>query len=490
MSFRSLVIGVTFLAILVMGLRFSMDSDTWWQLRAGETVVSEGRVPSSDAWSYTQKGDNWDYPSTAWLSEAQLYLIYDALGPGGLNLWLACLVGLAFALIYPAMSGGPITRFAVLVLAALAAAIYWAARPYMLSFVLSAAFLWVFEDFRWGRRNRLIWLPVLMVIWVNSHPGFAVGFLLLGVYIVDQALRWVYAKWRRANKEAKAARDQLANLLLVALGMLVAVCVNPSGPSALVLPFETVSIGVLRDYIQEWQSPNFHMSIAVPFAVLLMVTIAAIGSSGRRVALSDLFLVSLTLAMSLLAARNIPLFALVAAIIVSRYAEPWLKDAAKVVRWKPTTRKKELAWQRWLNVAIFAIFAMLVAFRATTLFPASANSAAITEKMPVGAVGYLQDNQPAGQLFNSYNWGGYLLWNLRDYPVYVDGRTDLYDEGLLNEWVDIVSAKDGWQSKLEEWGVNLVLIEPTWPLNKVLAYEDWIILYQDEVSVLYGRQSQ
>lgn len=490
MSFRSLVIALTFLALFLMGLRFSIDSDTWWQLRAGEVIVDQGRIPVADAWSYTRAGQDWTYPSTAWLSEAQLFLIYDAIGPGGLNLWVAALVCLAFALIYPAMSGGPMLRFAVLILAALAAAIYWAARPYMLSFVLSAAFLWLLEDFRWGRRNRLFWLPVLMIVWVNSHPGFAVGFLLLGAYMADQAIRWGYVQWAKGKGEARRSRDQLALLLLVALGMLIAVCVNPSGPAVLGYPFETVSIGVLRDYIQEWQSPNFHSVVAIPFAVLVLITLGAIGASGKRAALSDLLLVALSLSMSLLAARNIPLFALVAAIVVSRYAELWLSDAGKALGVKRSGKAKVFAWQRGANVAIVTAFALLVAFRAASLFPESANRNAIIDKMPVGAVAYLQDKKPAGPLFNSYNWGGYLLWNLRDYPVYVDGRTDLYDDGLLNEWLDIVSAEEGWQSKLEQWGANLILVEPSWALNKVLPYEDWTILYQDEVSVLYGRQAQ
>lgn len=489
MSFRSLVIALTFLALLFMGLRLSMDSDTWWQLRAGETLVNEGRIPTQDEWSYTRDGQEWTYPSTAWLSQGQLFLIYDALGPGGLNIWVAALVALAFGFVYPAMSGEPILRFAVLILAAAAAAIYWAARPYMVSFALSGAFLWLLEDYRWGRGRKLIWLPILMVVWVNSHPGFGVGFLLLAVYIGDQALRWAYAKWQGGRVKEKQSRQDLGNLLLVALGLLVAVCINPAGPAVLAYPFETLSIGVLRDYILEWQSPNFHSAIAIPFAILLLVTIAAIGSAGRRLALSDLLLVSLSLMMSLLAARNIPLFAQIAAIVITRYAQPWLRDTAKAFGLKPGTAEGK-TWQKWLNVALVTVFASLVAWRAANLFSEAANRKAIEGGMPIGAVEYLQEQKPLGALFNSYNWGGYLLWNLRAYPVYVDGRTDLYDDGLLNEWLQIVNAEAGWQAKLQERDVNLILIEPTWALNRVLPYEDWIILYQDEGSVLYGRQPQ
>src|SRR3989337_755630 len=45
---------------------------------------------------------------------------------------------------------------------------------------------------------------------------------------------------------------------------------------------------------------------------------------------------------------------------------------------------------------------------------------------PAKAVQWIEANQPSGRMFNNYNWGGYLSWNLRAYPAFVDGRTDLY----------------------------------------------------------------
>jgi hypothetical protein len=44
------------------------------------------------------------------------------------------------------------------------------------------------------------------------------------------------------------------------------------------------------------------------------------------------------------------------------------------------------------------------------------------------------------RMFNSYNWGGYLLWELPEYPVFIDGRTDLYDDELVEEWLRVVRA--------------------------------------------------
>src|SRR5690606_13624710 len=98
-----------------------------------------------------------------------------ALGPGGLNLWTAGMVTLSFAFLWRTLSGGLFLRVFIFVLAATVSAVYWAARPYLVTFLFAAVFLWILEDMRWGRippgSRRLLWLPVLMVIWANSHGG-------------------------------------------------------------------------------------------------------------------------------------------------------------------------------------------------------------------------------------------------------------------------------------------------------------------------------
>jgi len=81
-----------------------------------------------------------------------------------------------------------------------------------------------------------------------------------------------------------------------------------------------------------------------------------------------------------------------------------------------------------------------------------------------------------------------LLWNLPEYPVFIDGRTDLYDDELVDEWLSVVRAQDGWNRVLENYDVDLVLIEPDTPLARVLRENSsWSVLHDDSVSVLYGR---
>ena len=107
--------------------------------------------------------------------------------------------------------------------------------------------------------------------------------------------------------------------------------------------------------------------------------------------------------------------------------------------------------------------------------------------MPVGAVEYIRQAMLPGRLFNSYNWGGYLLWELPEYPVFIDGRTDLYNDEIINQWLQVVRGESGWLEALDRWEVRLVLLEPRMPVVSLLPGQGWWLLYADGTAVVYGR---
>ena len=107
---------------------------------------------------------------------------------------------------------------------------------------------------------------------------------------------------------------------------------------------------------------------------------------------------------------------------------------------------------------------------------------------PVGAVYYLKEEKPPGRLFNAYNWGGYLTWRLPEYQVFVDGRTDLFGDEIILEWLKIVNADDMWQKSLEDWKINTILVEKKQPITKVLEANGWREVYVDNLSTIYQKE--
>ena len=489
MNLRRLILALTFIAIFAMSARISMDTDSWWHLRTGHTISATRSIPKTDTFSFTRYGETWRYPSAAWLSQWAMFQLHRLAGPAALNLAVAALVTTAFAFLYPTLTGGPFLRALVLILTAATAAVYWAARPHILTFLFFALFLWRLEGYRWGRASHLYLLPPAMLLWANSHPGFAAGFILLAIYALDETISAISRAWPLdLSKIAPALRNsRLPHYALIAFLMLIAASINPSGPAMLAYPFETLSIGVLRDFIQEWQSPDFHNLAMQPFLWTLLLLIAALGFSKKSIAASELLLIGVFAYMAFLAGRNIALFALAAAPALSRHAEGPLSALAARLGLRLQTRAAPNRAQSLLNLNLLLVFLLLAAFKISQVLPAEANMRAFNAVLPQKAVALLREQGPPGRLFNSYNWGGYLIWALPEKPVFVDGRTDLYDDDLLTAWLSIVAAEPGWESKLAHWEIDLVLLEPHWPLLPLLQEKGWALLLEDEISVLYAR---
>lgn len=492
MNTRKLAIWITFLAVFAMAARVSVDTDTWWHLRAGEWMVENGAIIKFDQFSYTRAGEPWNYPG--WLAEVPMYLIYRYLGPGGLNLWTAIVVTLAFIFVWNTLSGGSFLRAFVIILAATVSGVYWAARPYIITFVLSAITLWILERHRnkeslnsgVDSKSELWWLALIMIVWVNSHGGFVIGFILWGIYWLSDSSKRI-GKLIESRQSILSASLWKSPLTLVGVAMFFAVWANPSGFAMMAYPFKTVGIGVLQEYIQEWQSPDFHSLSVQPFAWLLLLVIAAVGFSKRRLAFIDFVLVAGFAYLGFMAGRNIALFALVAPMVITRHLEPIIVEISQRTGIKTTPVRSPRGSLRYINVAILVLILMAVILKVSLIFPEDANEKAFTSTLPTQAVNYLISTKPPGKMFNSYNWGGYLIWALREYPVFTDGRTDLYNDEILGQWLQVARAEYGWQSVLEDWDVNFVFVERDLPITRALETGGWQEVYRDEKAVIFRR---
>jgi hypothetical protein len=485
-----LVVAITFMLIFAMAARVSLDTDTWWHLRTGQWIVERGAVPLTDPFSHTRAGADWRIPG--WIVQAPLYLLFATFSYAGLNLFTAFFVTLAFVFVYRTCAGHPLLRAFALVLAVAVSAIYWSARPQIVSFALAGAFAWILYDFRERGRNRLWLLPPLMALWANAHGGFAIGFILLAFTLAGEGVKWAWAWLSARYGDASAARAAdwrpLAWLAGIGLACALAVMINPIGPEMLLYPFKTVGIGALRDFIQEWQSPNFHQRETQPFLWLLLGTLATVILSRRAANFTDLLLVCGLGYMGFLAGRNMPLLALVAPPLLTRHASELLADLrARFIR--PAGAMTGGPGLIVVNWVLLILIGLLALAKVISVLPAQVNEAQIAKMVPVKAAEFVRRARPAGPLFNSYNFGAYLLWALYpEYPVYTDGRTDLYDDAFLRQYLDTALGRPGALATLEAQGIRLVLVEADSLLGDRLSESgQWERLYRDEVAAVYGR---
>jgi hypothetical protein len=255
----------------------------------------------------------------------------------------------------------------------------------------------------------------------------------------------------------------------------------------LAYPLKTVSIGALRDFIQEWQSPNFHSLAVQPFIWLLLSTFAAVGISQNRLALSDFLLTAGFAYLGLLSGRNLALFSLAAPPVLTRYAAPVINSFARRIGFNKSLDVISGVRMARLNNVLLSLVFLAVAVKASLVVSNSVNEQAFQKFLPIGAVEHIRSENYQRNLFNSYNWGGYLLWALPDYPVFIDGRTDLYNDEIINQWLKVVRAEENWQQVLENWDVKLVLLERDYPIAKTLVTAGWKKVYEDDQAVVLIR---
>src|SRR5574341_719209 len=210
-------------------------------------------------------------------------------------------------------------------------------------------------------------------------------------------------------------------------------------------------------------------------------------ASSRTLDWRDAIPITGTAAVALLAGRNIATFAVVAAPVLALHVDSWLAERGWSLnsRRAVSTRRGTLNWLIAALVLAGGVVRMLVAFEPGPLEEARRRA------LPVEAVAFLQEARPDGPLFNSYNWGGYLVWSARDWPVYIDGRTDLYDDDFIQGYLTIYFGQRGWDRALDESGVKVVLVETTSPLAQLLAAgSGWSEAYRDDHAVIYTRDTR
>ncbi|MBC6934942.1 MAG: hypothetical protein DWB42_03800 [Chloroflexi bacterium] len=470
---------ILFALLFALAARIPTDTDTWWHIRCGEYTLSNGMI-YADPFSFTKAGEPWINHS--WGAQIVLYGVWQAAGNLGLAVYTAALATGGMWFVYKMSPGSVYLRAFVLVIGAAAAAVFWSPRPQMLSFFLSVAVLYLLHLYKRRGIDRLWLLPVMVGLWGNLHAGFSIAFIFLGGFIAGEVLNNLF----RPTAEHVIPWRGIRRLVLVTAVSAAALVVNPYGLHMLAVPFQTISIGALQNFIQEWNSPNFHDRSTWPFIFLLLGLLGAAGGSRKRLDWTDFLLASGTAFMGLLAGRNIAVFAVAATPVLADHLDALLSERGWVIQ----PARRVTPRMGVLNAALAALIVLGAAAKVLLVLDADTVREAQETYLPVKVAEYLRDEDPAGPMFNSYNWGGYLMFMLPDEPVFVDGRTDLYgDEFLTNTYLRTATGGDGWRETLNRYGIRLVVVEAGSGLARQLRVEPgWSLDYEDAMAAVFTRE--
>ena len=466
---------VGFVAFVSLLSRRVVDPDYFWHLKTGEYIVTHGALPAGDIFSFTRAGQPWVLHE--WLFEALLYGVWTAFGETGVAVLRASLCVGALGLVFAAARRFGASAAAVWIpmgFGAVAFSMGAAPRPQLLTYACFALTLFVLLGFKYrpaASTRPLFLLPPVMVVWVNAHAAYAVGIALLLLFAACEWLLW-------ANRPVRdpAHKRRLLHLTRVAVLTVLASLANPGLFERWLYPFQVIGMAA-NQFIQEWQSSDFHDIGGKAYLALLLLFLVAQAFAARKPDLTELALPLFFAVQGCIAARHVPLAVLVlvpfTALTLSRGVLAGLETCAcnsKPGRWYALRRGagKELGEGEFvLNWLVACAVAVCVPAWFQARQPDL--SARGGQALPKGAADYVEAQGMAGKLFNDYTDGGYLIYRLAPrIRVAVDGRADLYGDRFIQEYLYVYQGGADWQARFERLGVDLALLPLDAPIRQLL----------------------
>lgn len=440
--------------IMLLAIAFSIknlvEPDLWWQLAAGNYMLSHHALMYADPFSFTFPGTEW--MNIKWGYELLIALYVRFTSPQCIPLIQAvvsCVMVYFLSLTAQlfvkkeSKTSATVAILAGMFIFLMVAEYRMNSRPEMFSHLFTVIFMYVLLRFEQKESKLIYWLIPLQMIWANMHDGYVVGIMLFVIYGVICWLRVLYK-----STEQKPVLFTYAFLLII-----LATCCNPYGYRLL---FK--SIGIFNQvkatkYTTEFLDYSHYLywtkESYITFCVFMIVSLVSLFRMFRAIdpelnrsyithALSYESILPLAymgafFVLALLAYRNVVFLAIVCIppfigllqFIIIQFKESYLEGMRR---------------------ALLVIFALLYISIVSQKYYAVMHSnsrfglemSAVNHPVATGA--FLADKQPQQPVFSDYLNSSYLLWklspwfksfiDLRDYEIYTPAFFDRYADAI------------------------------------------------------------
>lgn len=455
--------------------KFLQDPDNWWHVRVGLDMLSSLTFPTVDTYSYTFAGSPWI--AKEWLGQILLALAYSSAGWNGVVALTIATVALALFLLtwYLSNSLKLIIAIGLSALLNFLVSPVYNARP--LIFTLPLIILLTAELFEASNKEKAppFWLLIVIVLWANLHATFTFGFIIIAFSGLDFLFR---VRLSKPNILAK----------WVAFGILcfLVSLINPYGIKAILATFTVAYGNEAVAYITEWQPFDASKSLVLEGFILLILFGALLFRPQIRwvkllfllfnfhlflthARFSFMFLILVPLALAMEIGEQFPYIS----------ARKWANE--------PRDRMEQLAAKYFYPISIVIGISFATVFGLFPLFSQIEPSPHTSAK---GALSFVKDNNIQGNVLNSYNFGGTLIFH--GIKTYIDGRTDqLFLQGFMKK-TNSMGTSAGKPELVEQlkthnikWAI-LTANDRIIPFFKELP--EWKSAYLDEYAVIFVKK--
>ena len=499
--------GLLLLCFLFFSHRPLWHTDLWGHLAYGRLIWESGFEVLSGYEPLMPLSQGIPFVDTAWLSQVIGYLAFQSLGVAALQFLFAltmtlCLGMLAWRFYQRSQSG----LMTVLGLAAFLMIAWqqifvntpdvWAPsaliRPQIAGWACFIAVFVCLTSQRW-RSTYWVLIPAIFALWVNLHGSFLAGLLLLASFLLGRALD-VERRTRRLDAIVKDRWTQRYFLLLELSA--VAVLFNPYGLQIYSAVLSISSHPNMQGLI-EWDPLTLRTSQGTAMAFAAAVLMFLYRWSPRRVNSAEVFLLLGFGGLTLYYSRFMVWWAPVAAYYLVLHGNAVLKEDRKMRPAPDPPARSSLATV--LTIGLVWICFALTPFGRQVLRDQEPDfSASVGPVTPLRATEYLnrriaENRLPPGLIFNSFQWGDYLLWaGPRGIPVFVASHVQFIPEAIWSQYFDVANLDAGYQSILDMQGINVMILSKSQhgeTIEQLQRDPIWQTDYEDDRAVILVRRN-
>jgi hypothetical protein len=432
---------------LLTGIARIHDNSFLTHLATGRLILDGGGIPRSDPYSFTAHGDPWVVQS--WLASVVYAWVEDVAGFGGIRLLngLLCAgIGLCVWLL-TARSPSLAVRSGITVVTMLVGTELLAGRPLLFGML---GFLLVFLAAE-GRLDPR-WLVPVGWIWVNTHGSFPFALVLVGLLAIGHRLD--EGSW---GPEVKVG--------LWAAGGIALGVVNPLGIRLLLFPATLLRKTEAFSAVVEWKPPDYSQwSQWVVAGLLALSALLLVRHLRWRIAVP----LAVFGVLGLTSQRNQLVLLLVLAPTLASLL-PAVGPAVAAVR-RPILRPA-----RVVVVALAVLFALVGLQEPHLSLGAYPETASV----------WMDDEGLWGP--DSRVVAPDFVGNLReaqagaDARVFFDDRVDMYPIEVVDDYLVLHDAEEGWEEVLDRRGATAVLWEDDAPLGRALGdAPGWEVVHRSD----------
>ncbi|MDD3711616.1 MAG: hypothetical protein PHP37_03395 [Patescibacteria group bacterium] len=550
-KFRNIITFFFYLIFFLLLLKNSLaylDPDFGWHLKVGQEIALNKKVPTINHYNYVLPINENFWVDHEWLSDYLLFLAYDNWGYIFINIFFALIIILIFLILNNFISKeiikDPKSIYFLLIIETLglkAMSPHFGVRIQAISLLFLSLLLiiiYYFEKKALTKKRQyyqiLFLLIPLLYLWANLHAGFLLGifllFLYLGVKIVERILLYFQNKKiikpliNFFNLENTLNNKNIKIFLLFALLASASTTLTPYGLKLFDFLYSygnTAYLKIISEWLPQYYWPFMYLQLLYIGLILTGLIITLFFYKNYRndelgkklltpwnIALNILFII-----LAIKSKRHFPLLFVSSLPFIATFV---YHDFKLLLNTKNNKKNKKISVFIKCYLLILFITVSTIITISIKIIKEPFNY--FHEHYPRGATDFLKENHEKyylDNLFNSYNWGGYLIHEHPERKLFIDGRLpqkELNGHSYIEEYYTFYSEDQTKISeKIEKYDIKLFLLEKPkdiklhWIDKKIFRLKEddfkakdnlveylnnnnFNIIYEDEISVIYYQE--